>query len=412
MHTLTFFVFFVLTLTWSEIRCGKVVADLRWKETDSVKSLLDKEKVKFLIFGEKKDKDGKEIGNKIEDIFKFSKSGKGKFQDMTMKINDKSLFEVGPEGDKKPQAFRRTDVLVKYDAKTIETGVKIYHHSLKLSESKPMNVTHEYKLASLEDPSNGKTLYYISYGTDFTATPSTPGKEASNYQLRDINRKVLITKPASSKKVSNFAIEIDVRNYNKIKFRKCHEFTAKTILGYYSEDNEPLKAEGTPLPISAEGAGIFGKCEVHAQLIKFPMPDSKQTLEEINRPDKNGIQPTGIDEEVIHSRYFVEEGPITTDPDGPPSDGTITPTNATDVKPPPTAGENVKNVTTASTPSTVSKVASLTTTLVPPVSASTYTTSITALNSSSSTASNITVPIVSNTTLPQESKISGNTSVR
>lgn len=43
-------------------------------------------------------------------------------------------------------------------------------------------------------------------------TPFTPGPEASNFVLRDVKRKILLTKPSSTTKVANFAIEIDVRN--------------------------------------------------------------------------------------------------------------------------------------------------------------------------------------------------------
>ncbi|PLW50862.1 hypothetical protein PCASD_01098 [Puccinia coronata f. sp. avenae] len=88
--------------------------------------------------------------NTVNDAYEFQKTPNGKFQSITFKINDNSIFKPDKNPKDDQVGFRRNDLLPKYDAKAIETKKRTYHHSFIFK--KDLDKKHGYLLASVEFP--------------------------------------------------------------------------------------------------------------------------------------------------------------------------------------------------------------------------------------------------------------------
>ncbi|MBW0487809.1 hypothetical protein O181_027524 [Austropuccinia psidii MF-1] len=249
-------------------------------------------------------------GNKPEDVFEFQKQPKTNFSSIIVKINDKSIFQPNRNDNKSAQVgFRRTDIVVNYDAAKLEKGKKTYHHSIQLP--KALNNAHGYLLASVEyAEADGAHIYDIHYGTQFDSK-DTSGKakpEGNNIRVRDVNFQELFSVKADLKTIYNFAIEVD--------------WDKSTLQVYHSTNDSPLKlvkATSPNVSKNPKAAKPAGKCEWHIQMIKEPLPDPKDPEKDRSDVPHKGIQESGINEEVVHLRDFIEDttkDPVTLNPDG------------------------------------------------------------------------------------------------
>ncbi|KAH9816807.1 hypothetical protein DFH28DRAFT_964560 [Melampsora americana] len=319
----SFVILLCLATRWSEVMGGKVVADLRASSKEKDIETYLKAHTNFLFF----------CNEKISSIFSFVKNKELKeHQEIGAAIKDTCIFQPGGASGKQQKGFRRSEIVMKYDPKTLEKDTKIYHHSLRLNAKAPLNTTHQYLLGSLEG-SKGNCFYDIAYGTVFDGKVKAPkpDKDAEFFKVRDFSRKVIHKVKASPTEIVNFAIEID---YKK-----------KTLQVYSSTGDKKLQKQGKVQKISEEAIKEnLGKGELHAQLIKFPMPDPAQTLENTNNVPFFGLHPKiKGKEEVFHSRNFVEEAPITLTPDGPTSNSTTTSTKPKKTKETEKTTEPTKN---------------------------------------------------------------------
>jgi len=184
---------------------SKVVVDYRVPLSAKVADLDDPASVMgnrtfFKIMGE----------NSVTESYEFQKTPNGKFQSITFKINDKSIFLPDNDPKKAQVGFRRNDLLPKYDPKALEVGKKTYHHSFIFKEG--LNKTHGYLLASVEFPKeNGAHMFDLHWGNAFRSE-NIEGKlspDANKIKLRDINFETLFSVDMVIGKVFNFAVEID-----------------------------------------------------------------------------------------------------------------------------------------------------------------------------------------------------------
>ncbi|KAG0142716.1 hypothetical protein CROQUDRAFT_109685 [Cronartium quercuum f. sp. fusiforme G11] len=279
-----------LGLTWSWTSAGKVVGDMRWKPKENLTILQDKRRVKFLIFG-----DG--FGNTLDKAFRFLdlKGKKSQFKSWEIMINNKSKFKAG----EKVQTLLRTDALMAYDP-TLQKGIQIYHHSVKLGVN--LDPKHEYKLGSLENPATGDSVYWISYGAPFDSKRNPkyqPTGDDLIFTVRGIDREIKARVDATG--VANFAMEVD--------------WDLGTLQVHSSQGDDDLKPSGPKSTIDL--SKFKGKVELHAQLIKHPLPSKNATEAERGDPVFHGEQSSiKGHESIIYSRHFVEEGPLTTNPEG------------------------------------------------------------------------------------------------
>jgi len=253
--------------------------------------------------------------NSVTESYEFQKTPNGKFQSITFKINDKSIFLPDNDPKKAQVGFRRNDLLPKYDPIALEVGKKTYHHSFIFKEG--LNKTHGYLLASVEFPKeNGAHMFDLHWGNSFRSE-NIEGKlspDANKIKLRDINFETLFSVDMVIGKVFNFAVEID--------------WDKKILRAFHSMGDEKLAevVKTTPIKFKNEKvANAAGTGEWHLHLIKEPLPDPKVPEKDRGDISNKGIQEKGIKEEFIHLRNFVEDTtkePGSTDPDGPTESST------------------------------------------------------------------------------------------
>ncbi|PLW18211.1 hypothetical protein PCASD_16953 [Puccinia coronata f. sp. avenae] len=250
--------------------------------------------------------------NTVNDAYEFQKTPNGKFQSITFKINDNSIFKPDKNPKNDQVGFRRNDLLPKYDAKAIETKKRTYHHSFIFK--KDLDKKHGYLLASVEFPKacqDGAHLYDLHYGTPFKSenVQGTLSPDANKIKLRDINFQTLFSVDMVIGQVFNFAIEID---WDKKQLRAFHSVGDEKLV-------EVVKT--TPItPKNAKVVNFAGTGEWHLQMIKEPLPNPKDPEKERSDVPHKGIQEKGIKEEIIQLRNFIEDtstAPGSTDPDGP-----------------------------------------------------------------------------------------------
>ncbi|KNZ56061.1 hypothetical protein VP01_2502g1 [Puccinia sorghi] len=251
--------------------------------------------------------------NSVTQAYKFQKTPNGKFQSITFIINDNSIFKPDNNTKNDQIGFRRNDLLPKYDAKAIEVGKKTYHHSFIFK--KGLNNKHGYLIASVEFPKAVSAhIFDLHYGNAFKSenTAGTLSPDANKIKLRDINFETIFSVEMVVNKVFNFAVEIDVSLNLVINLRAFHSI---------GNDKLAEVVKSTPIkPKNEKAANVAGTGEWHLQMIKEPLPDPKDAEKDRSDIPHKGIQETGIKEQLIQLRNFIEDTttePGSTDPDGP-----------------------------------------------------------------------------------------------
>ena len=275
---------------------SKIILDYRIPLTAKVADLT----VKTTALG-KLTKDTIQGTNSLAEAYEFLKPATGKFQQMVLKINDKSIFQ-----DQK--GFRRNDIVPVYDPVSIEKDIKTYHHSFIVKKDGKLDLRHGYLLASVEfAKADGTHIYDIHLGTPFKSdnTAGTKSPDADFFRVRDINFKTLFDVKMIPDTIFNFAIEVDWKQ-NKLSV-------------YHSTGNDKLKQVVKPTAFVAtneKAKNAAGTGEWHIQMIKEPLPNKADPEKERSDVPHKGIQESNIDESIIHFRNFIEDK-TTTDPDGP-----------------------------------------------------------------------------------------------
>jgi len=97
-------------------------------------------------------------------------------QVLAVSIDNSSIFMPGGN----PQnGFRRTDIIAEKDGSPgnllpdMETGKTVFHFSLMLDDSRPLNFNHEYQVVFIE-PSDGSHVFGIQLGQSLSATRDFP----------------------------------------------------------------------------------------------------------------------------------------------------------------------------------------------------------------------------------------------
>ncbi|POW13932.1 hypothetical protein PSTT_03372 [Puccinia striiformis] len=218
--------------------------------------------------------------NKLKDAYAFLPQTGGKFNMVTLKINDKSIFQPDKTNKKNDQVgFRRNDIVPNYDPSKLEVGKKTYHHSFIFDKS--LNNKH------------GTHMYDIHHGTPFDAK-NTDGKasaDANKIRVRDINFETL-----------------SLRVLHSVGDEKLAEVVKSTVI----------------TPKNPKVVNVAKTGEWHIQMIKEPLPNPTDKLEERSDVPHKGIQEKGIKEQITMLRNFIEDTTTdagSTDPDGEPATG-------------------------------------------------------------------------------------------
>ncbi|KAI9613771.1 hypothetical protein H4Q26_009618 [Puccinia striiformis f. sp. tritici PST-130] len=256
--------------------------------------------------------------NKLKDAYAFLPQTGGKFNMVTLKINDKSIFQPDKTNKKNDQVgFRRNDIVPNYDPSKLEVGKKTYHHSFIFDKS--LNNKHGYLLASVEFSKAVSThMYDIHHGTPFDAK-NTDGKasaDANKIRVRDINFETLFSVEMVIGKVFNFAIEVDVIRLAIASLRVLHSVGDEKLA-------EVVKST-VITPKNPKVVNVAKTGEWHIQMIKEPLPNPTDKLEERSDVPHKGIQEKGIKEQITMLRNFIEDTTTdagSTDPDGEPATG-------------------------------------------------------------------------------------------
>ncbi|KIM43056.1 glycoside hydrolase family 131 protein, partial [Hebeloma cylindrosporum] len=215
-------------------------------------------------------------------------------QVLAVSIDNSSVFVPGGN----PQnGFRRTDIIAQKDGSPanllplMETGVTVFHFSIKADKKRPLNYTHEYQIVFIE-PNDGSHVFGIQLGSPFTnPTGELPVQDAHNFKVLDHALNVLFSTPFTSGCWHNFAVQVDWDN--------------RTLAVLFSKGNMPLKPVTKVVPNSSAAAGTAGQGEFHFGVLKLPLVDPTDTPQNQGDVAHHGIQ-EGTTEGLLYSGIFVE----------------------------------------------------------------------------------------------------------
>ncbi|KHJ32949.1 hypothetical protein EV44_g0305 [Erysiphe necator] len=188
-------------------------------------------------------------------------------------ITDKSIFNH-------QTGFRRCELLpesVDVDDPSTE-GIKTVHFSVMQNSMKPINITHEYQLAFMEDKEFTTNQWVLKTGT-IAGQKQDPNDLVLLGNVKD--GEVLFTTPFTENVFHNFALTLD--------------FNDNHITVFYSKGSSPLQNVLTRTPNDLTGRG-----EYHFGILKKGLGSSSDVT-------KNGIQEQGIDEGMIFGGIFQED---------------------------------------------------------------------------------------------------------
>ena len=196
---------------------------------------------------------------------------------ISISIDNSSVFFPG--GGAGQYGFRRTEFIAQKPANgtaelnvEMETGVTVFHFSIKLDTKKPLNYSHEYQIVFIE-PNDGTHVFDIQLGRfppsfvqisllmcrGFVGSPFTnptgilPAPNAHSFKIRNHALDVLFTTPFLPFVWHNFAVQVD--------------WDYRTLAAFYSKDHEHLLpiTNGT-VPNSSVNPGATG--EFHFGVLK------------------------------------------------------------------------------------------------------------------------------------------------
>ncbi|KAF9561764.1 hypothetical protein CPC08DRAFT_414346 [Agrocybe pediades] len=216
-------------------------------------------------------------------------------QVVAVSIDNSSVFLPG--GTNPQFGFRRTDVIAQKAGSTanllpqMETGITVFHFSIKLDEKKPLNYNHEYQIVFIE-PSDGSHVFGIQLGSPFTnPTGPLPAKNAHSFKVLDHALNVLFMTPFTSGSWHNFAVQVD--------------WDKNTLAVLYSKDAGPLKAVTKAIPNTSHATGAAGQGEFHFGVLKLPLVNPNDSPADQGDVVHHGIQ-EGTTEGLLYSGVFVE----------------------------------------------------------------------------------------------------------
>ncbi|KAG8628490.1 hypothetical protein KVT40_004363 [Elsinoe batatas] len=185
-----------------------------------------------------------------------------------MRINDASIFQPNAaDATSRQTGFRRSELIpVKFPKATDNldstSGIKTFHFSIKAVPSRPLNYSHEYQLAFLEDSSFSTNQFVLKTGTIIGST--TPAVPTLQVQTNQKNASTIFSTPFDQKV-------------------------------YYSTGNSALVAKTGPVANDNSGNGEF-----HFGLLKKPTGGDPDVT-------KKGFQSSGIDERLSFAGVFQED---------------------------------------------------------------------------------------------------------
>ncbi|KAF2226878.1 hypothetical protein BDZ85DRAFT_212122, partial [Elsinoe ampelina] len=202
-----------------------------------------------------------------------------------LRINDASIFQPNAaDATSRQTGFRRSEFIpVKFPKATDNldstSGIKTFHFSIKAVPSRPLNYSHEYQLAFLEDSSYSTNQFVLKTGTIIGST--TPAVPTLQVQTNQKNASTIFSAPFDQKVWHNFALTQD--------------FVANTLQVYYSTGNSALVAKTGAVANDNSGNGEF-----HFGLLKKPTGGDPDVT-------KKGFQSSGIDERLSFAGVFQED---------------------------------------------------------------------------------------------------------
>jgi len=217
-------------------------------------------------------------------------------QTISMTIDNTSVFVPG--GGAPQYGFRRGEFIAQAngDHSTFDTlsevGTTVYHFSIQLDESKPLNYNHEYQIVWIE-PNDGTHVFGINLGSPFTnPTGKLPASNAHNLEVLDHATNVIFSTPFTAQTWHNFAVQVDWANL--------------TLAAYYSSDVAPLKAVTPIVPNPTASLGAAGQGDFHFGVLKLPLVNPKDTPADQGDVVHYGIQ-EGDTEGLFYSGVFIEQ---------------------------------------------------------------------------------------------------------
>ncbi|KAF7365705.1 Glycoside Hydrolase Family 131 protein [Mycena venus] len=222
-------------------------------------------------------------------------------QVISIKIDNTSIFVPG--GGPPQYGFRRTELIAQKNSSStsldaeMETGVSVFHFSIKADPARPLNFSHEYQIVFIE-PSDGTHVFGIQLGSPFTnPTAQLPAKNAHSFKVLDHALNVLFTTPFVPDIWHNFAITVDWENL--------------TLLVAYSIEGLPLHAVTQTVENPTVTAGgnwrlsLWG-AESKPILLALPLVNPKDLPVDQGDVVHHGIQ-EGTTEGLFYSGVFVEK---------------------------------------------------------------------------------------------------------
>ncbi|KAG7444055.1 uncharacterized protein BT62DRAFT_934235 [Guyanagaster necrorhizus] len=175
----------------------------------------------------------------------------------------------------------------------MDTGVSVFHFSIKADESHPLNYTHEYQVVFIE-PTDGSHVFGLQLGSPFTnPTGVVPAPNATSFKVLDHDLNILFTILFTSKTWHNFAVQVDWGNL--------------TFQVFYSTNEAPLDAVTDVMPNDSAGADIVG--DFHFGILKPPLVNPLDSPAQQADVVHYGLQEGSL-EGLLYSSVFMETGPL------------------------------------------------------------------------------------------------------
>jgi len=217
-------------------------------------------------------------------------------QTISVTIDNSSVFVPGGAA---PQfGFRRTEFIAQANGSStaldsiMEAGTTVFHVSIQVDETRPLNLDHEYQIVFIE-PDDGTHVFEIQIGSPFTnPTGSLPAQNAHSFKVLDHALNVLFITSCSPAKWHNFAIQVDWNN--------------RTLAVLYSEDDAELAAVTKVLPNLTASLGATGRGDFHFGVLKLPLVNPADSSANQADVAHFGIQ-EGKTEGLLYSGIFVEQ---------------------------------------------------------------------------------------------------------
>jgi len=216
-------------------------------------------------------------------------------QVLAITIDNSSVFVPG---DGTPQyGFRRTEIIAQKARNSsslvpiMETGVSVFHFSIKADDERPLNYSHEYQVVFIE-PNDGSHVFEIQLGSPFTnPTGTLPAQNAYDFKVRDHALNVLFSTPFTYGSWHNFGVQIDWNN--------------RTLAIFYSQNATPLQPVTKVIPNLTTALGSAGQGDFHFGVLKLPLINPLDNPKNQGDVVHYGIQ-EGTTEGLLYSGVFVE----------------------------------------------------------------------------------------------------------